>query len=216
MGLPSATFASTNKPLLIAISGGSGSGKTTVVNELLHLFPEQITNLSQDSYYKDLSHLPMIEREKVNFDAPDSIDFNLLIEHLRQLAKGQSIQRPNYDFTTHTRTKQVDTVNPNKIIVVEGILLFAIPELRELFDIRVFMDVSSEDRLIRRINRDMAERGRSLQSVKTQYLTTVAPMYLKHVAPSKKYAHLIIPAGGKNEVALDFLFTKLAAYLKTA
>jgi uridine kinase len=215
LGMSSSSVIAENKPLLIAISGGSGSGKSTLMKEILNLFPEKVTTLSQDCYYKDLSHLPVAERGKVNFDAPESLDFALLTEHVRQLSEGKSIQRPNYDFKTHTRTGQKDTVNPNKIIIVEGILLFAIPELRKLFDIRLFMDVSSEERLIRRINRDMAERGRSLHSVQNQYLTTVAPMYLKHVVPTKKHAHLIIPEGGKNKVALDFLLTKLAIYLET-
>lgn len=204
MGFPSLSSADKSKPLIIAVTGGSGSCKSTLLREIVRIFPEKITTLSQDCYYKDLSHLSKADREKVNFDAPDSIDFDLLIEHVRLLNQGKNIQRPNDDFVTHTRTDKVDTVIPNKIIVVEGILLFSVPELRNLFDVRIFMDVSSEERLIRRINRDTAERGRSLHSVETQYLTTVAPMYLKHVEPTKKYAHLIVPKGGKTKWLLIF------------
>lgn len=183
--------------VLIGIAGGTGSGKTTLANKLYQHFGEGSVLLSQDCYYKDLSHLPVEERISVNFDHPDSIDFDLFKEHLAELKEGRSVVIPQYDFTTHTRTDEMEILDPAPIILVEGILLFAIPEVRDLFDLKIFIDTDDDIRLMRRLERDLQERGRDFESVKTQYLATVKPMHNKFVDPTKAQADVVI--WGTNE-----------------
>ena len=204
-----------NKPLVIGIAGGSGSGKTTLAKEIAESLTGNVTVFSLDSYYRDLSHLTLEDRDKQNFDAPEAIDFELFIRHLESLMNGQTIERPIYDFKTHVRKPQTEKIEPRKIILVEGILLFTHPELRDLLDIKIFIDVSEEHRLLRRIARDMEQRGRTLSSISEQYLNTVAPMYKKYVEPSKLHANLIVPNGGKNKVALQLLLSRSSLYLGT-
>ncbi|NCP61732.1 MAG: uridine kinase [Alphaproteobacteria bacterium] len=197
-------------PLLIGIVGGSGSGKTTLAHNIAEIHKGTVTIISQDSYYKDLSHLPLKEREKTNFDAPDSIDFKAMLQDIKDLKAGKTIQKPLYDFSTHTRKKQGETLSPTNIIIIEGILLFTHKELRDLLDIKIFVDASPEERLLRRIDRDIKERGRTFHSVQKQYLETVAPMYEEYVLPTKKYANIIVPngRGNTNKVALEMLISK--------
>ena len=195
--------------LVIGIAGGTGSGKTTLASKIQEAFPGQSVLISQDSYYKDQSHLPMEMREKTNFDHPDSIDFNLLVHHLQELKEGRMIQKPYYSFHHHTREPVTEDVAPNKIIIVEGILLFAVPELCQLCDLRLFVDADDDVRLMRRIHRDMHERSRTLDSVFMQYMTTVKPMHEAFVHPSKKRADIIVPHGGENPIALDLIISKL-------
>ena len=201
--------------LLIGIVGGSGSGKTTLANHMAEIHKGNVTIISQDSYYKDLSHLPLKERAKTNFDAPDAIDFKALLQDIKDLKSGKTIQKPLYDFAKHTRQKQGETLSPKHIIIIEGILLFTNKELRDLLDIKIFVDASPEERLLRRIDRDIKERGRTFQSVQKQYLETVAPMYEEHVLPTKKYANIIVPngKGNKNRVAFERLISN--THLKT-
>lgn len=202
-------------PLLIGIVGGSGSGKTTLANNMAEIHKGNITIISQDSYYKDLSHLPLQERAKTNFDAPNAIDFEALLKDIKDLKAGKTIQKPLYDFAKHTRQKKVETLSPRHIIIIEGILLFTNKELRDLLDIKIFVDASPEERLLRRIDRDIKERGRTFQSVQKQYLETVAPMYEEHVLPTKKYANIIVPngRGNKNRVAFEMLISNTHAHL---
>lgn len=197
-------------PLVIGIAGGSGSGKTTVANEILKsVGAHRIAFLQHDAYYRDLSALPADQRKLVNFDHPNSLENELLIEHVIYLRNGQSINLPVYDFTTHTRSKEVIKVEPQRVIVVEGILIFAEPKLRELFDVKIFVDTDDDIRFIRRLQRDIADRGRSMEMVITQYMTTVRPMHLDFVEPSKRYADVIIPEGGRNKVALDMVIARV-------
>lgn len=204
-------------PLVIGIAGGSGSGKTTVANEILKsVGSHRIAFLAHDSYYRDLSSLPENQRKLVNFDHPNSLENELLIEHVIQLKNWQKINMPIYDFTTHTRTAQTYVVEPQHVIVVEGILIFAEPPLRNLFDVKIFVDTDDDIRFIRRLQRDIAERGRSMDMVIEQYLTTVRPMHLDFVEPSKRYADVIIPEGGRNQVALDMVIARVEALLKTS
>ena len=201
--------------ILIGVAGGSGSGKTTVAHNLVKAFKsEDAVLVEQDAYYKELTNLTLKEKAAVNFDHPNSIEFDLLREHLIKLANGESIDRPIYDFTTHSRKEGTVKINPSKIIVVEGILIFAVPEIRELFDVKIFVDTDTDEMILRRIERDMNERGRSFESVKTQYLTTVKPMYLEFCEPSKRYADIIIPRGGENKVAIDMLVSNLKRYIE--
>ncbi len=203
-------------PLVIGIAGGSGSGKTTVANEILrNVGSHRIAFLAHDSYYRDLSSLPENQRKMVNFDHPNSLENELLIEHVKQLKKWQTIEMPIYDFTTHTRTDKTICVEPQLVIVVEGILIFAEPKLRELFDVKIFVDTDDDIRFIRRLQRDIAERGRSMDMVISQYLTTVRPMHLDFVEPSKRYADVIIPEGGRNQVALDMVIARVESLLKS-
>ncbi len=167
-----------------------------------------------DAYYRELTNMTLEEKAKVNFDHPDSIEFELLRKHIVDLKNGKSIERPIYDFTTHSRKEGSVKINPSKIIVVEGILIFAVPEIRELFDVKIFVDTDADEMILRRIERDMNERGRSFESVKTQYLTTVKPMYLEFCEPSKRYADVIIPRGGKNKIAIDMLVSNLKRYIE--
>ena len=189
-------MASPQPPLVIAIAGGSGSGKTTVANVILQrVGSHRIAYLPHDAYYRDLANLPLNQRIEVNFDHPDSLENDLLVQHVRQLKQWQAIEMPVYDFTHHTRTAQTIPVLPQRVIMVEGILIFAEPQLRELFDVKIFVDTDADIRFIRRLERDITERGRTTDSVVNQYLRTVRPMHLEFVEPSKRYADVIIPEG---------------------
>lgn len=201
--------------ILIGVAGGSGSGKTTVANNLVKAFKsEDAALVEQDAYYRELTNLTLEEKAAVNFDHPDSIEFDLLKEHLLKLINGEAIERPIYDFTTHSRKEGTVRIEPSKIIIVEGILLFAVPEIRELFDVKIFVDTDADEMILRRIERDMSERGRSFESVKNQYLTTVKPMYLEFCEPSKRYADVIIPRGGENKVAIGMIISNLKRFLQ--
>jgi uridine kinase len=202
------------RSIVIGVAGGTGSGKTTVANEILRRVGEEnIAYIQHDSYYKDLSHLPPEERMKINFDHPDSLETDLMIQHIRQLLAGQPAEIPVYDFTQHVRTKTTRRVEPRPIILIEGILIFVDPLLRQLMDVRIYVDTDADIRFIRRLQRDIQERGRSLESVIRQYLETVRPMHLEFVEPSKRYADIIIPEGGYNVVALDMIVSRIRALL---
>jgi uridine kinase len=197
-------------PVVIGIAGGTGSGKTTVANVILErVGADSIAFLPHDAYYKDLKHLPKSQRDIINFDHPDSLETELLVHHLQVLRKGSKIQIPVYDFTTHSRTDQTEKLDPQPIILVEGILIFAEPTLRECFDVKIFVDTPPDIRFIRRLERDIDERGRSVDSVIQQYQTTVRPMHLEFVEPSKRYADVIIPEGGFNTVAMDMVVARI-------
>ena len=201
-------------PLVIGIAGGSGSGKTTVAQEILQrVGRDRISFLQHDSYYKDLTGLPPTQRDQVNFDHPNSLETDLLISHIKQLKQGQTIEVPIYDFSTDSRTDQTFPVNPSRVIVVEGILIFVDPDLRALFDVKIFVDTDPDVRLIRRLQRDIAERGRSVESVIHQYQSTVRPMHLEFVEPSKRYADVIIPEGGFNRAAMDMVVARIESLL---
>ncbi len=201
-------------PTIIGVAGGSGSGKTTVSRRILErLGTPPIAYIQHDSYYFDNSHVPLADRAKMNYDHPNSLDTPLLIEHLRALRAGQSVEIPVYDFSTHSRRPETVRMEPAPVILVEGILIFVEKELRELMDIRIFVDTDSDLRFIRRLQRDVHERGRSQDSVVQQYLETVRPMHLEFVEPSKRYADVIIPQGGHNEVALGMIESRLRAML---
>ena len=192
--------------IIIGIAGGTGSGKSTVAKEILSQLPDgDIAFLPQDSYYKDSSHLPMDKRIEINFDHPDSIEFDLLISHIKELKKGNSVQQPIYSYITCSRAEETVLIKPAKIIVVEGILIFTDRELRKLMDLKVFVDADADDRLIRVINRDIVERGRSVNSVIERYQKVLKPMHLQFIEPTKRYADLIIPEGGHNKVAISIL-----------
>jgi len=200
----------TRKRIVIGVAGGSGSGKTTVSRAILDRVGEdRIAYLQHDSYYKDRSHLPPEERAKANFDHPDALESELLAQHLRSLKAGQAIEVPLYDFTTHTRQKETTRVEPRRVVLVEGILIFAEKALRELMDIKVFVDTAADVRFIRRLQRDISERGRSVDSVIRQYTETVRPMHLEFVEPSKRYADVIVPEGGFNLTAIDMIVARV-------
>ena len=202
-------------PLVIGIAGGSGSGKTTVAQQILQrVGPDRIAFLQHDSYYKDLSGLPPIQRAEVNFDHPNSLETDLLIEHIACLRDGKAVEVPIYDFSTHSRTEKTFTVQPRRVILVEGILIFTEPALRDMFGVKIFVDTDSDIRFIRRLERDIAERGRTTESVIKQYQLTVRPMHLEFVEPSKRYADVIIPEGGHNTAALDMVVARVDALLK--
>jgi uridine kinase len=202
------------KGILIGIAGASGSGKTLVAHTLYkQLGTEKVVNLQEDSYYKDLVHLPFEERVKFNFDHPDAFDHELLRKHISLLLKGKTIEHPVYDFTTHTRKKETRKVGPHEIVILEGILILAIPELRELMDIKIYIDTPADICFIRRLQRDIEERSRSVESVIKQYQETVRPMYMQFVEPSKRYADIIIPHGGKNVIAIDIIRSKIEKLL---
>jgi uridine kinase len=206
---------SRHTPLVIGIAGGSGSGKTTVAQEILNrVGPDRIAFLQHDAYYKDLSGLPPAQRAEVNFDHPNSLETDLLIRHIEALKAGEAVEVPIYDFSTHSRTSETFTVAPRGVILVEGILIFAEAELREQFDVKIFVDTDSDLRFIRRLQRDIAERGRTTESVIHQYLSTVRPMHLEFVEPSKRYADVIIPEGGYNTAALDMVVARIEFLLK--
>ncbi len=202
-------------PLVIGIAGGTGSGKTTVANVIIDRVGEKnISFLPHDAYYKDLSKLSPNQRVAVNFDHPDSLDSDLLIQHIHQLKNSKPVDLPVYDFKTHSRTDKVNRVEAEPVILVEGILIFAEPELRKLFDVKIFVDTDADIRFIRRLERDIAERGRTTESVIHQYLSTVRPMHLEFVEPSKRYADIIIPEGGLNTVAMDMIVARLETLLR--
>jgi uridine kinase len=199
---------------VIGIAGGSGSGKTTVANELLEqVGRERIAYLPHDAYYKDLSALPPQQRAEVNFDHPNSLENDLLCRHIAQLRRGEAVALPVYDFTTHSRTPVTVPVDPRPIIIVEGILIFGEPVLREQFDIKIYVDTDADLRFIRRLERDLRERGRTTDSVIHQYLTTVRPMHLEFVEPSKRYADIIVPEGGYNMVAMDMIVARIKSLI---
>ncbi len=201
-------------PLVIGIAGGSGSGKTTVAQTILQrVGPDRISFLQHDSYYKDLSGLPPTQRAEVNFDHPNSLETDLLTQHIQQLKNGQPVAVPIYDFSTHSRTDRTFTVQPRGVILVEGILIFVEAPLREIFDVKIFVDTDSDIRFIRRLQRDITERGRTTESVVKQYLTTVRPMHMEFVETSKRYADIIIPDGGFNAAALDMVVAHIESLL---
>lgn len=196
-----------NKTLLIGISGGTGSGKSTVTKKLVELIKEEnVAVIEEDSYYKDQSNISFEERVKTNYDHPFAFDNKLLIEHLKDLKSGKSIEKPLYDFELHNRKKETLLVEAKEVVILEGILILSEEEIRDLLDIKVFVDTDSDVRIIRRILRDIKERGRSLDSVIYQYMKTVRPAHLQFIEPSKKYADIIIPEGGYNDVAIDLIY----------
>ncbi|MBC7224127.1 MAG: uridine kinase [Anaerolineae bacterium] len=200
--------------IIIGVAGGSGSGKTTVAEEILQrVGRDRIAYIQHDSYYRDQSHLTPEERAKVNYDHPDSLESELLVEHLKQLRAGHPVDVPIYDFTTHTRRPETRRVEPRRVILVEGILIFADRALRDMMDVKIYVDTDPDIRFIRRLQRDIRERGRSMESVIAQYLSTVRPMHLEFVEPSKRYADVIIPEGGFNVVALDMVVSRVLALI---
>ena len=200
-------------PMLIGIAGGTGSGKSTFADRLLALFPNEITVISYDNYYKPQDHLSFEERIKTNYDCPDALDTDLLVKHLRALQKGEAVDVPNYDFKIHTRKAEMTRLVPSPIIIVDGILTFHDERLREMFDIKIFTDADADERILRRLRRDVNERGRDIDGVINQYLGTVKPMHGIYVEPTKKYADIIIN-GGKNKTALDIVAARIAKRLE--
>lgn len=203
--------------IVIGIAGGTGSGKTSVASlilEDLKKFGTKISLLEQDSYYKDHGDKSFEERSKLNYDHPNAIDFELLEKHIKMLKNGQDIEKPIYDFTTHRRTDKTELVSRASIIIVEGILIFTIASMRELFDMKVFVDTDDDIRLLRRIERDMNERGRSFENIRNQYIETVKPMHLEFVEPTKRYADIIIPRGKSNKVGIKMITSRLKYLLK--
>jgi uridine kinase len=192
--------------IIIGIAGGTGSGKTTVVTKIAESLPkENVTILPQDAYYKDNSHLSFEERQKINYDHPNSIDFELLLKHITALKAGKNIKQPIYSYITHSRSEDYKVVHPKEILIVEGILVFTNEELRKLCDIKIFVHTDADERLIRRIKRDITERGRDIEEVLTRYEKTLKPMHNQFIEPTMKYADMIIPIGGENKVAIDVL-----------
>ena len=200
-------------PILIGIAGGTGSGKTTLTKQIARRFGEHVTVIRHDNYYRSHSDLTYEQRAALNFDCPEAFETELLIEHLKQLRKGIAIDSPLYDYTIHNRSTKTAHILPTKVIIVEGILIFADVTLCELMDIKLFVDTDADVRILRRIRRDVRDRGRSLDSVIQQYLQTVKPMHEQYVEPSRKNADLIIPEGGKNLVALEMIFTRIENHI---
>lgn len=200
--------------LIVGIAGGTGSGKTTVVRKIIEVLPAgEVIVIPQDSYYRDNSHIPLEERQKINFDHPDSLEFNLLIDHLKQLRKGKSIKMPIYSYLTCLRAKETITIKPARIVLIEGILILADSGLRKMLDIKVFVDADADDRLGRVIQRDIVERGRSVLKVLERYHDTVKPSHLQFIEPSKRYADIIIPGGGENQVGVEVLISIIEKHL---
>ena len=204
-----------NDIMIIGIAGGSGSGKTTITRELVRRFGEDVTVIYHDNYYKAHHNMSYEERAKLNYDHPDAFDTDLLVEALRELKEGREVTCPVYDYASHDRSEETITIRPTRVIIVEGILIFQNPELRSLMDIKLFVDTDADVRILRRIMRDVHERGRSLESVVQQYLTTVKPMHEQFVEPSKRCADIIIPEGGRNLVALEMLIQRVKAHIST-
>ncbi len=201
--------------LIVGIAGGTGSGKTTVVRRIIERLPVGcVTVVPQDNYYKDNSHLPMEERQKINFDHPDAIEWTLLIEHIKDLKNKKRIQQPIYSYLTCTRSKETIEIVPSSVIIVEGILILSQPELRELMDLKIFVDADADDRLSRVIQRDIVERGRSVAMVLDRYDKTVKPSHLQFIEPTKRYADIIVPQGGNNQVAINLLTQFIIQHLK--
>lgn len=204
-----------NKPVIIGVTGGSGSGKTTVSRAIFEqLHGHSLLMLQEDSYYNDQSDMPFEERIKTNYDHPNAFDTELLVKQLKDLLDWKAIEKPIYDYTEHTRSSEVEKVEPKEVIILEGILVLNDPALRDLMDIKIFVDTDDDIRIIRRIQRDIEERGRSLQSVIDQYKSTVKPMYHQFIEPTKRYADIIVPEGGENQVAIDLLVTKVRDILR--
>jgi uridine kinase len=200
----------TEPRVIVGVAGGSGSGKTTVVRRIVEsLGPDEVTLLDHDRYYRDRNDLRLEERAALNYDHPDALETDLLVSHVRELKAGRSVEVPRYDFTRHARLPETELFTPRRAVIVEGILVFTSAELRQLMDIKVFVDTDSDTRFIRRLMRDVADRGRTMDSVIEQYQSTVKPMHLEFVEPSKRYADVIIPVGGQNTVAVDLLLTLL-------
>ncbi len=203
------------KPFIIGVAGGSGSGKTTVARKIAEQLAESVVVIEQDAYYRDQSHLSMEERAKTNYDHPLAFDHSLLIEHLQQLINYQPIEKPIYNYALHTRAAETIHVEPKDVIILEGILILEDERLRRLMDLKVFVDTDADVRIIRRLERDLTQRGRSLESVIHQYLHVVRPMHLQFVEPSKRYADLIIPEGGHNEVAINLLVNHIRTLISS-
>jgi len=203
------------RAFVIGVAGGTGSGKTTVSRRIWEAVGrERIAYLQHDNYYKDQSHLTAEERARTNYDHPDSLETSLMVSHLRELRAGRPVNIPVYDFSIHNRSKETLRINPAKVILVEGILIFVEPTLSELMDMRIFVDTDADIRFIRRLRRDMVERGRSLDSIVQQYLGTVRPMHMEFVEPSKRYADIIVPQGGDNRVAMEMIVSRIQALLR--
>jgi uridine kinase len=201
--------------LIVGIAGGTGSGKTTVVRKLMDVLPGgEVTVMPQDSYYRDNSQIPLEERQKINFDHPDSLEWPLLIDHLKQLRKGRAVEMPIYSYLTCVRAKETITIKPAKVILLEGILILADAGLRQMLDIKVFVDADADDRLGRVIQRDIVERGRSVMKVLERYHDTVKPSHLQFIEPSKRYADIIIPGGGENQVGIEVLIAIIEKHLQ--
>jgi uridine kinase len=203
------------QPLFLGVAGGSGSGKSTIVERIVAgLAPHPVTLIRHDAYYRDYSELSAEDRARLNFDHPDSLETELLLGHLDRLRSGEPVEIPIYDFTTHSRTGQTRTAVPTPVVIVDGILVLAHPEVRKRLDIKIFVDADPDIRFIRRLGRDLEERGRTLDSVVRQYAATVRPMHLEFVEPSKRYADVIVPVGAENHVAIDMVVTKLREVLE--
>lgn len=199
--------------LVIGIAGGTGSGKTTLMKRLVERFADVVSVISHDNYYRRLDHLTMEERCRVNYDEPQSLETDLMVRHLQMLRNGEAVDCPMYDFSVHNRSEQTIHIEPRRVIIVEGILIFENKQLRDLMDIRIFVDTDADVRLCRRIRRDVNKRGRTLDSVLQQYQETVKPMHEKYVEPTKKYANIVVPEGGKNAVALDMIMGHIQRHL---
>jgi len=198
------------KPLIIGIAGGTGSGKTTVARKIAEALPESsVAFLDMDGYYRNFDHLPLDERRRINWDHPEAFDLDLFASQLEQLGRGEPIEKPVYDFATHLRSPRTERITPADVVVVDGILLFVDERVRALFDVKVFVDADADIRLVRRIQRDMAERKRPLEEILQQYLTTVRPMHLQFVEPGKRYADIVLPHGGQNAVAIEMILTTI-------
>jgi len=203
------------KPVVIGVTGGTGSGKTTVAKRIIESFPDkEVLMIEQDSYYKDQSHIPISERVKTNYDHPFAFDTDLFYEHIKKMLSNQPIHKPVYDFTVHTRKAKTVRVKPKDVIIIEGILILEDLRIRNLMDIKIFVDTDPDVRIIRRLVRDLKFRGRTIESVIEQYLSVVRPMHLQFVEPTKRYADIIIPEGGENKVAVDLLVTKIKSILQ--